>query len=56
MLKLLRDFWHDDRGCVLAIEWVFVASILTLAAIAGFMAMRYSDDTGSVDRPPALLR
>ncbi len=34
MGKLLGEFWRDDRGCVPAMEWILVASILTLGAIA----------------------
>jgi Flp pilus assembly pilin Flp len=39
MRKLLRDFWRDERGYVPATEWMLVASILTLGAIAVQMAM-----------------
>jgi hypothetical protein len=34
MRKLLRDLWRDDRGYVPVMEWMLVASILTLGAIA----------------------
>jgi len=34
MGKLLGEFWRDDRGYVPAMEWILVASILTLGVIA----------------------
>jgi hypothetical protein len=39
MPKLLREFWRDDRGYVPVTEWMLVASILTLGAIAVQLAM-----------------
>jgi Flp pilus assembly pilin Flp len=39
MRELLGKFWRDERGCVAATEWMLVASILTLSAIAGLAAM-----------------
>jgi hypothetical protein len=40
MGKLLSDFWRDDRGYVPAMEWILVASILTLGAIAAQVVIR----------------
>ena len=34
MPKLMQNFWHDERGYVLATEWMLVASLLTLGIIA----------------------
>jgi Flp pilus assembly pilin Flp len=34
MWNFLEEFWRDDRGCVPAMEWMLVASILTLGVIA----------------------
>ena len=34
MWKLLEDFWRDERGCVPMMEWMLVASILTLGVVA----------------------
>ncbi len=39
MQKLLGDFWREERGCVPAMEWMLVASILTLGALAALLAM-----------------
>ena len=56
MRKLIRQFWHDDRGYVLATEWMLVASILTLGAIAGMLALRQCEETDPIDWPVALTR
>jgi Flp pilus assembly pilin Flp len=40
MGKLLAEFWRDDRGCVPMMEWMLVASILTLGVIAAQLAVR----------------
>jgi Flp pilus assembly pilin Flp len=36
MLKL----WNDDSGALIAVEWVFVATILVLGIITGLVAVR----------------
>ena len=40
MYKLLARIWRDDRGAVIAAEWVLVATILIIGAITGFIAVR----------------
>ena len=42
MRNFLRTFWRDDRGCVAATEWMLVASILTLSAIASVAALHHA--------------
>ncbi len=37
---LLNRFWHDEDGSVLVTDWVVVATILTLGAVAGLVAAR----------------
>jgi Flp pilus assembly pilin Flp len=56
MLHLLSKWWKDEDGCVLAVEWVFVASILTLGGIAGLLALSNAVDPPSVDLPAPLVR
>ena len=34
MRKTFGIFWYDDRGYVAVMEWMLVASILSLGAIA----------------------
>jgi hypothetical protein len=40
MRSLLRKFWHDDAGSLLGTEWTFIATILVLGLIVGFVAVR----------------
>jgi Flp pilus assembly pilin Flp len=44
MRASLARFCRDERGCLAAMEWTFVASLLTLGAIAGLLAMQHSLD------------
>jgi hypothetical protein len=39
MLRLMGQLGRDERGCVEASEWMLVASILTLSALAGMAAL-----------------
>ena len=38
MRQLLRRFWKDDRGAVIASEWAFVATILVLVMAVSWLA------------------
>jgi Flp pilus assembly pilin Flp len=40
MRKEFLRLWRDDRGALVATEWVFVATILILALITGLVAVR----------------
>jgi Flp pilus assembly pilin Flp len=44
MPTFLEKLWRDERGCVPATEWMLVASILTLGAIAGLLALHHPGD------------
>ena len=35
MLRLLRKLWDDDRGALLATEWVFMGTILVIGVLPG---------------------
>lgn len=39
MFRLMGQLWRDERGCVPATEWMLVASVLTLSALAGMAAL-----------------
>ena len=57
MRKLMWKFWRSEDGFVMAMEWIFVASILTLGTIAGMLlSMPQSEDGNPPDRPAALTR
>ena len=38
--NLLVNWWNDDSGALIAVEWVFVATILILGIIVGLVAVR----------------
>src|SRR4051812_15638023 len=40
--RLLTRLWNDDRGALIATEWVFVATLLILGIITGLIAVRQS--------------
>lgn len=56
MWKLLCEFHGEERGCLLAMEWVFVVSILTLGALAGLLAMQHAEEIGAAERPASVTR
>jgi hypothetical protein len=56
MWKQLCEFLRDERGCMLAMEWVFVASILTLGAVAGLLALHHAEEVGAIEMPAAVTR
>ena len=40
MRRVMARLWDDDRGALIASEWVFVATILILGTITGLVAVR----------------
>jgi hypothetical protein len=40
MRNLMLKLWKDDGGALIAVEWVFVATILVLGIIVGLIAVR----------------
>ncbi len=40
MRHLMSQLWSDDGGALIAVEWVFVATILVLGVIVGMVAVR----------------
>jgi len=40
MRQLISRLWKDDGGALLAVEWVFVATILVLGSITGLVCVR----------------
>ena len=44
MRASVARFWRDERGYLATMEWAFMASLLTLGAIAGLLAMQHSLD------------
>jgi hypothetical protein len=40
MRQLMGRLWHDDQGALLAVEWVFIATILVIGSVCGLVAVR----------------
>jgi hypothetical protein len=55
MRKFLLELYCNEDGCV-AVEWMVVASVLTLGAIAGLFLLQNTAEDSSADRPAALVR
>ncbi|HMP03146.1 MAG TPA: hypothetical protein PKC45_11655 [Gemmatales bacterium] len=50
MLKL----WHDDRGALVATEWVFVSTILIVGVVAGLKSVQQSVNAELADMAGAI--
>src|SRR5262245_9099970 len=55
MRKLLVSVWNDDRGALIASEWLFVATILVIGIIVGLAAVRDAVVTELTEFANALL-
>lgn len=53
MYTLIRHFLRDDAGSVIVGEWVFVATILMLGAVAGAAALHETSPPEPDDAPAA---
>jgi Flp pilus assembly pilin Flp len=40
MRRLLLRLWKDDRGALLAVEWLFIVVLLIIGLVVGFTAVR----------------
>jgi hypothetical protein len=40
MRQQMSRVWKDDCGAMLAVEWVFIATILVIGSITGLVAVR----------------
>jgi Flp pilus assembly pilin Flp len=40
MRHMIRKLWDDDGGALLAVEWLFLATILVLGIIVGMVGVR----------------
>lgn len=56
MRTMLRHFWQDECGAVVAGEWVFVATILVLGAVTGAVVARHVALTQAESAPAAVAR
>jgi Flp pilus assembly pilin Flp len=54
MRSLIRHFLRDESGSVVVGDWVFVATILVLGAVAGVAVLHQSRPDGSEDPAAAV--
>ena len=55
MKGLLKRFWMDDQGALIASEWLFVATILVIGIIVGLASVRDAVVTELAEFANALL-
>src|SRR5215831_3920645 len=55
MRQLIGRVWTDDAGGLLAVEWVFVATILIIGSITGLCAVRQAIITELEEFAEAIL-
>jgi hypothetical protein len=52
---IIRKLWADDRGAVLATEFVFLMTVLVLGTITGLTALRQAVISESVELANAIM-
>src|SRR3954462_12928000 len=55
MTKLLVSMWSDDRGALIASEFLFVATILVIGIIVGLASVRDAVNTELSERANSIL-
>jgi Flp pilus assembly pilin Flp len=40
MRQLLKKLWNDDQGALIATEWLFIATIMVIGLVIGFVYVR----------------
>src|SRR3984893_9591498 len=55
MRQLLLKLWNDDRGALIAMEYLFVATILVIGTIVGLTSVREAINTELGELANALL-
>ena len=46
MRRMMLKLWQDDCGALIAVEWLFVATILVLGVITGLVGVRNFVNSG----------
>lgn len=54
MRSLMLKLWNDDRGALLATEWVFVSTILVVGMVAGLKSVQQSVNAELADLADAI--
>ena len=55
MTKLMLKLWDDDRGAIIALEFLFLATILVIGIIVGLASVRDALNTELAELGNALL-
>lgn len=55
MTKMLSQLWADDKGALIAIEFLFVATILIIGIIVGLAGVRDAVNTELTELGNAIL-
>ncbi len=55
MSRVLSRLWNDDAGAVIALEFLFVATVLILGLIVGLTALRNAINNELVESGNAIL-
>lgn len=54
MRKFMLKLWNDDRGALLATEWVFVSTIMVVGVVAGLKSVQQAVVTELEDMANAI--
>lgn len=54
MRNLMLKLWNDDRGALVATEWVFVSTILVVGVVAGLKSVQQSVNAELADMADAI--
>jgi Flp pilus assembly pilin Flp len=55
MQQTLRQLWHDDRGALIATEYLFISTILVIGTIIGLTNLRDAINVELTETANALL-
>jgi Flp pilus assembly pilin Flp len=54
MRNIMRKLWNDERGALIATEWVFVSTIMVIGVVAGLKAVQQAVVTELEDMANAI--
>jgi Flp pilus assembly pilin Flp len=54
MRNIMRKLWNDDRGALIATEWVFVSTIMVIGVVAGLKSVQQAVVTELEDMANAI--
>ena len=54
MRNIIRKLWNDERGALIATEWVFVSTIMVIGVVSGLKAVQQAVVTELEDMANAI--